>query len=359
MDRKQMKLKKYDETKNEYHGQLWKSKDWSYATLMGTRPDGGYQPKDYLSTPNSSSEMWDSYEVKYPDFEDMGNTTDWSTLYNACDFVAHSTDEEFTNHIAEYFDLPQVIDYYILMETTLATDNHGKNMFFGVYDQQADKRICFGLWDMDASCGQRWSDDYYHSSLMQPEQDYSAYISRNEHGDYNLFKRLRDTNAENFNLKVRRRYSELRKSYLATSSILNRFSTYFNDFKTAGSDQREYARWSYDSDVAGKKLDFDNEMEYLTSWFTRRMDYLDNTRFNISALANLGDVNGDGRIDIADAVAIVNHVLKKPSVKFVESAADVNCDNTIDIADAVAVVNIILKKTSNARATSIITRDPE
>ena len=359
MDRKQMKLKKYDESKNEYHGQLWKSKDWSYATLMGTRPDGGYQPKDYLSTPNSSSEMWDSYEVKYPDFEDMGNKTDWSTLYNACDFVAHSTDEEFTNHIAEYFDLPQVIDYYILMETTLATDNHGKNMFFGVYDQQADKRICFGLWDMDASCGQRWSDDYYHSSLMQPEQDYSAYISRNEHGDYNLFKRLRDTNAENFNLKVRRRYSELRKSYLATSSILNRFSTYFNDFKTAGSDQREYARWSYDSDVAGKKLDFDNEMEYLTSWFTRRMDYLDNTRFNISALANLGDVNGDGRIDIADAVAIVNHVLKKPSVKFVESAADVNCDNTIDIADAVAVVNIILKKTSNARTTSIITRDPE
>jgi hypothetical protein len=64
MDRKQMKLKKIDENTGQYHGQLWKSKDWSYATLMGTRPDGNYQPKDYLSTPNSSSEMWDSYEVK-------------------------------------------------------------------------------------------------------------------------------------------------------------------------------------------------------------------------------------------------------------------------------------------------------
>ena len=61
-------------------------------------------------------------------------------------------------------------------------------------------------------------------------------------------------------------------------------------------------------------------------------------------VALAGDVNGDGLIDIADAIGIVNHILNKPSTTFVEAAADVNNDNRIDIADAIAVVNIILGK---------------
>ena len=288
IDRKQMKLKKYDEETGTTHGQLWKSKDWSFATLMGTRPDGSYQPKDHLSDPNAYSDMWDKYEVKYPDFEDYGYETDWSTLYNAVEFVCYSTDEEFRQHIAEYFDLPLVIDYYILMETILATDNHGKNMFFAVYDKETDKRITFAVWDMDATCGQRWSDQYYHWDGMRPDQDYATYIARQEHGDYNLFKRLRDTDADDFNMKVRLRYRELRQSHLATNAILNRFSTYLNRFKLCGAAQREYNKWNGDTDIARLDLNFDTEMQYITDWFTRRMDYLDTKRFDIASLPELG-----------------------------------------------------------------------
>lgn len=284
MDRKQMKLKKYDEAAETVHGQLWKSKDWTYATLMGTRPDGSYYPKDFLSDPNAKSEMWDKFEVKYPDFEDYGNQTDWSTLYNAVDFVCHSTDTEFRQHIAEYFDLPVVIDYYILMETILSTDNHGKNMFFGCYDKQTDKRITFAVWDMDATCGQRWSDQYFHQSFLGPEQDYAQFITRYEHGDYNLFKRLRDTDADDFNMQVRMRYRDLRSNFLATESILSRFSTYLERFKHCGAAQREYDKWNGDTDISRLSLDFDDEMNYLTDWFTRRMNYLDTQRFAIDEL---------------------------------------------------------------------------
>lgn len=288
IDRKQMKLKKYDEENNVTHGQLWKSKDWSYATMMGTEPDS-YYPRDFLSNPNENNDSWDNYNVKYPDFEDYGYNTDWSTLYNAVDFVCHSSDEQFRQHVAEYFDLPLLIDYYILQEVILSTDNHGKNMFFGVYDKQKDKKITFAVWDMDATCGQRWSDDYYHWDGMNPEQDYAAYIQTHEHGDYNLFRRLRNTDADNFNMKVRQRYQQLRQGELQTDRILQRFRTYLDEFKTAGSDQREYARWSGDSDVAGHSLDFDVEMEYLTDWFTRRMNYLDEIRFDIGSLLNPED----------------------------------------------------------------------
>ena len=290
MDRKQMKLAKYDEQNQQVHGQLWKSKDWSYAVFMGTVPDGNYRPKDYLSEPNSYSDMWDSYQVKYPDIDDVC-PTDWSPLYKAVEFVSSASDALFSHYISEYIDLPVLIDYYILMETILSSDNHGKNLFFACYDQAQSQKITFGVWDMDATCGQRWSDDYFHSTIMRPDQDYAEYIARYEHGDYNLFKRMRETNAYNFNEEVRLRYRDLRQNHLATENILKRFRTYLDEFKTAGADQREYARWNGDTDISRRNLDFDDEMDYLTDWFTRRMNYLDTTRFDIASLPPSGITN--------------------------------------------------------------------
>ena len=319
IDRKQLKLMKYDEATGTTHGQLWKSKDWTYATMMGYKPDGNFYPKDFLSTPNASSEMWDQYEVKYPDFEDYGNQTDWTTLYNAVDFVSHASDDDFRQHVSEYFDLPIVIDYYILMETTLATDNHGKNMFYGCYDKQTDKKITFAVWDMDATCGQRWSDNYFHQSFLGPEQDYAAFIKKYEHGDYNLFKRLRETDADNFNMQVRMRYRDLRSNYLSTENILKRFSTYLDRFKQCGAAQREYDKWNGDTDISRLNLDFDNEMTYITDWFTRRMNYLDTQRFAISELpSGISNVTLTGQAQAVynlngQKVATTDHIYGLPT----------------------------------------------
>lgn len=57
-----------------------------------------------------------------------------------------------------------------------------------------------------------------------------------------------------------------------------------------------------------------------------------------------GDVNGDGDVDIADAVCIVNHIVGKSNPSFVIEAADANSDGDIDIADAVHIVNLIVGK---------------
>lgn len=58
----------------------------------------------------------------------------------------------------------------------------------------------------------------------------------------------------------------------------------------------------------------------------------------------LGDVNGDGDVDIADAVCIVNHIVCKPNTAFDEAAADANGDGDVDIADAVHIVNYVVGK---------------
>ena len=57
-----------------------------------------------------------------------------------------------------------------------------------------------------------------------------------------------------------------------------------------------------------------------------------------------GDANGDGKVTITDAVAVVNYILGNASTGFSAAAADVNHDGKITITDAVGIVNIILNK---------------
>lgn len=299
MDRKQMKLKKYDETTGTQHGLLWKSSDWSYSVFMGHNYNSNYYPGTSPANYDNSWETWDNYESKYPDYDDY-NLSDWEPLWNAVNFVCTATDDNFKKQFDTYFDYPVIKDYYILMETTLSADNHGKNMYFAVYDRQADPKVTIGVWDMDATMGQRWSDAFFHNTtIMNPERDYAGYIVAEEHGDYNLFRRLRNTNANNFNEEVRRRYAELRKTYLATDAILDRFSTYLDRFKRCGAADREYRRWSGDTDIAGHTLDFDNEMDYLTDWVTRRMNYLDNTRFKIGELTGIETADTEAETSVS------------------------------------------------------------
>ena len=57
-----------------------------------------------------------------------------------------------------------------------------------------------------------------------------------------------------------------------------------------------------------------------------------------------GDVDGDGVVDLADAVLVINHYVGKAVSKFVEKAADVDGDGVIDLADAVRIINFYVGK---------------
>ena len=52
---------------------------------------------------------------------------------------------------------------------------------------------------------------------------------------------------------------------------------------------------------------------------------------------NLGDVNGDGSIDIVDALLIAQYYVGLNPSGFVQANADTNCDGSIDIVDALLV----------------------
>jgi hypothetical protein len=58
----------------------------------------------------------------------------------------------------------------------------------------------------------------------------------------------------------------------------------------------------------------------------------------------MGDVNGNGSVDIGDAVCIVNYLVNKQNVIFNTAAVDLNGNEQIDIGDAVMIVNILVGK---------------
>ena len=76
----------------------------------------------------------------------------------------------------------------------------------------------------------------------------------------------------------------------------------------------------------------------------------------------MGDVNGNGQVDIGDAVTIVNYLVGKSSLNFVVKASDTNKNGQVDIGDAVTIVNYLVGKTSSlSRTTTAILneRDPQ
>lgn len=277
IDRKQLKLKKYDENTGQIHGVLYKSAQWSYEVMMGYRPDYGPDPNYRISNYSNWNENWAQYEFKYPDVTE-GEKIDWQALYDAVSFAAKSSNTDFQRDASSYFDIPVWRDYYLLMDLILATDNHGKNIYLSVYDIYQEKKMTVTPWDMDGVFGIRWN-----GNRISAWQDYTNFIVWYEHGQHNLFRRLKERNTDSFNDRLKYRYDELRFSYFSPESLVKRFTDYVDMFKKSGAADREITRWNY---ADGVSLDFDNELDYLTEWIHTRTDYLNQQYGEPSAIEN-------------------------------------------------------------------------
>lgn len=71
----------------------------------------------------------------------------------------------------------------------------------------------------------------------------------------------------------------------------------------------------------------------------------DNCSFDVIIVDNkymLGDISGDGIVDVSDYIGIANAILGNPPADFNENAADVNGDGIVDVSDYIGVANLIL-----------------
>ena len=330
MDRQQLKLKKYDYTTGEFHGGLWKPMSWTEMTTFSS----------LATAVNANSKSWDQFYVKYPNIDDV-SPTNFGTLRDAIDFTINASDSAFLDSARYYFDIPVFRDYYLFTILLTAPDNVGKNLYYACYDVATDKRLTIAVWDLDCTQGQFWSNvgTNYHNEKVGPEYDFKGQ-SLSKH---KVLNRLCETDPS-FHGLATERYWALRGSIFNPDSIVARYQTYFNEMKACGADRREFNRWSRGSDLGGRVLDFDNELEYLRDWWQRHITYLDN---NVFIPYPMGDVNFDRALNIKDATLLIDYLLSIGGVEDDSSAintvkADIDGNQTINIKDLTMLIDMLL-----------------
>lgn len=324
MDRKQLKLKKFDETTKQIYGQLWKSGTRTTTTMMRDTPECSNR-KDH----------WNGFEVQYPDYEDV-HPTEFKNLYDVTNLCAHSTDQEFDSLASKLIDMPVLRDMYVFTQTILAYDNLGKNVYWATHDRTESPMLTPIPWDFDTSLGGSWSRNEYHPDYLSPESDVFTQWAPD-----NFYMRFIKWNVDGFADKAAARYRELRTGLLSNESLFQRLRDYIDMFKKSGTASREEYRWRKTTDLGKHPLSFDGEYAYITEFMTKRFQWLDEyfkERVN-------GDANGDGVVDVSDSSMCTDYILGKANIPEVYTyKLDAERDMVIDVNDNNRITNIILKK---------------
>lgn len=283
MDRKQLKLKKFVPAaqsttgENEVHGVLYKSNQWSYEVFMGHESNDDNDNKQVIYPHKKVSdyknilgqETWCEYEFKYPDYED--EAVEWRPLHDAANMVATSFILNIDS-VKSRFDYPMLRDYYLFIDLLLATDNHGKNLFWYAYDTQGPEgdKLSLAPWDLDGTFGQDW--DGVITNTKDVTLDFDTYIKNYEHGQFAIFDLIKSRSEWQQDLKDR--YAELRiKGVISGDSIANRFANYASLFEASLADQREQNMWS--KTYHSRHKDIQGGATYAESWIRRRVNWLD------------------------------------------------------------------------------------
>lgn len=283
MDRKQLKLKKFVPAaqsttgENEVHGVLYKSNQWTYEVFMGHKSNDDNDNKQVIYPHKKVSdyknilgqETWCEYEFKYPDYED--EAVEWRPLHDAANMVATSFILNIDS-VKSRFDYPMLRDYYLFIDLLLATDNHGKNLFWYAYDTQGPEgdKLSLAPWDLDGTFGQDW--DGVITNTKDVTLDFDTYIKNYEHGQFAIFDLIKSRSEWQQDLKDR--YAELRiKGVISGDSIANRFANYASLFEASLADQREQNMWS--KAYHSRHKDIQGGATYAESWIRRRVNWLD------------------------------------------------------------------------------------
>ena len=330
IDRKQLKLVRYEPETKTFHGQIWdaliSNTNVMMSQLDSTRPPRG------LPT-------WAGFRAKYPDYDEI-RRLDWTTLVDAIRFSDYSDKlmdrQLFIDSVGYYFDVPVMQDYFIFIAALQAIDNGARNIYYSCYDKAEHPRMTMTPWDLDVCLGQNYSPGANNPDLIKPERDVD-WIS--------LVPMVNMWNLEVFRTPMIERYKELRETWLNTDNLVNRYRTAIDELENCGAAGREEARWSGDTDLAKKDLDLSAEMDYVEDWIRRHMDYLDENVFiplPIGPDFIPGDVNGDGEVNIADVNTLIDIILGGSADEGTMKRADVNGDSEINIADVNTVIDMIL-----------------
>lgn len=236
MDRKQLGLRKYN---GDIRGVLYK----------GNGP--GAPTFDTLPEYDNTLDTWDNYEWVYPNESDTA--INWSHLFSFTSFVMNASDIVFYSQYSAQFDKDNAIDYYLFINSLMAMDNMGRNLFLARYKKSST--YMYLPWDLDAiwGLGTDGGMTYTTSGLMSN----------------GFFDRLTQDCSENgFVASAQTRYNALRGTLLNREHIMELVQNQYDALVESGAYEREHTSWpEFTVD--------ESQLTYLSDWLDDRFNYLD------------------------------------------------------------------------------------
>lgn len=287
-----------------------------------------------------------NFQYKSPDYEDL---TDDQVAYitGRIDQMEQALWSYKTGgevQYDQYIDVLNFVDYQLAMEFGHNVDAYRLSGKFFKRRDSVDARFKMVLWDMNLAYGnadyyQGWRTDtwmYKNNNIMNSEGDPQLipfwWYKLNTNPDYTA--------------ALKSRWAQYRRTNLREEAIMATVDSLAAVLTSHGAESRNSEAWPR----WGQKVwpnyyvasDFQDEVNYLKQWISQRISWMDEQLgYDPSALAP-GDVNGDGKVDVADVSALINHVLGRVVDPFIVDVADINGDSKVDVADVSALIMMVL-----------------
>lgn len=290
-------------------------------------------------------EMWDevsgfktrqgvAFNVKSPEWCGDSAMKYISEYYQAFEDAVYATDDTgaYTGYntgtgkyFYDYVDMDSLVKVFLLQELSLNCDGFISSVYF--YKDADGKMFAGPIWDQDMTFGTGWNKangaeivDYHY--LAEALIRIPAFESAVKEYYTNTFaSEVRDLLGSNGT--IARQYALLKENAAMNYTIW--------DYIRIGNPEKEGHIW--------QGVSYQGVVDEMTTWIEDRLANMD-SRFNLQSTV-AGDVNGDGEVDVADAIALLRYLAGYGDESTIPANGDFNGDGEVDVADAIALLRYL------------------
>lgn len=288
---------------------------WDEVSGFKTRQDVAFNVKSPEWCGDSAMKYISEY---YQAFEDAVYATDDTGVY-----TGYNTGTG--KYFYDYVDMASLVKVFLLQELALNCDGFISSVYFY---KDADGIMYAGpIWDQDMTFGTGWNkangaeivDYHYLAEALIRIPAFEAAVK--EYYTNTFASEVRDLLGSNGT--IARQYALLKDNAAMNYTIW--------DYIRIGNPEMEGHIW--------QGVSYQGVVDEMTTWIEDRLANMD-SRFNLQSTV-AGDVNGDGEVDVADAIALLRYLAGYGDESTIPANGDFNGDGEVDVADAIALLRYL------------------